>query len=113
MTSKLLSVPLSAAAARRIDFDSCVEGDLLEASLDEAEYEALRASGLLEVLNSALDLLIDDYEDEEIVGVDDLEVARSIAGSYAAANPSSRALAEFVRLLDAAIAAETKFMMYF
>ena len=78
---KSICVPTSAAAMLRLDKDSCIEGDLVSIDLDQDEFEMLLKSGLFGALNSALDSMIDEFEDEVIL-FENISVAISIYNDY-------------------------------
>ena len=63
---KSICVPTSLDAMSRLDTDSCIDGDLVEITLEQSDFDELRQSGLLGELNSSLSLLIDEFEDESI-----------------------------------------------
>jgi len=63
---KSICVPTSSDAMSRLDTDSCIDGDLVEISLDQSDFDELQKSGLIGELNSTLGLLIDEFEDESI-----------------------------------------------
>ncbi len=63
---KVISVPLTVKAMERLDTDSCIEGDLKELELDPKGYEQLWSSGIFNILNNSLGVVIDDFEDEMI-----------------------------------------------
>ncbi|MCE0829017.1 hypothetical protein LVQ78_23835 [Buttiauxella sp. A2-C2_NF] len=78
---KCISVPISADAMKRLDFDECVNGDLIEVLLSEEEYNSLWNTGVINKINSALHINIDDYEDEELLGSTNLLQAKGIIES--------------------------------
>jgi len=63
---KSICVPTSSGAMSRLDTDTCIDGDLVEISLDQSDFNELQKSGLIGELNSTLGLIIDEYEDESI-----------------------------------------------
>lgn len=63
---KNICVPISREAEERLDFNSCVEGDLIELDLETGDFDVIWNSGFFSELNSSLNLVIDDYEDEKI-----------------------------------------------
>lgn len=69
---KYISVPMSADAMKRLDFDECASGDLDELILNDEEYHNLWGTGVLNIINSTLNVNIDDYENEEIRGITNL-----------------------------------------
>lgn len=65
---KTICTPKSADAMKRLDTDTCIDGDLVELALPQDCFESLWSSGLFDELNRALSIMIDDFEDEKIVG---------------------------------------------
>ena len=63
---KIVCVPLSREAMLRLDFDSCVEGELLEFIIDDSDFNEIFNAGFFANINSYLGLMIDEYEDESI-----------------------------------------------
>ncbi|TDQ51319.1 hypothetical protein [Permianibacter aggregans] len=63
---KLLTVPVSKDAIERLDLDACFDGDLIEVALSEEEFNELWGTGIFNVLNDQLSVMIDDFEDESI-----------------------------------------------
>ena len=78
---KVICVPLSKGAMKRLDTDSCTDNDLREVSIGEEEYDRLWNSGIFDQLNAKLDILIDDYEDE-IITFEKLELAIEIVREH-------------------------------
>ncbi|ACX86170.1 hypothetical protein [Pectobacterium parmentieri] len=75
---KFISVPTSQEAMSRLDFDTCVDGDLNDVIITDEDYILIVKSGLIRSLNELLDIYIDEFEDEKIVGIDDLIQARML-----------------------------------
>ena len=71
---KTIAVPLSSEAASRLDMDLNEPGDLIEMYLDDEAFQRLWNTGVLQRLNAATGSMIDDFEDESILG-DRLEKA--------------------------------------
>ena len=75
---KCISVPTSIEAMSRLDYDACIEGDLVDATITDEDYNSIVKLGLVTSLNELLDINIDDYEDEKIVGIDALTQAKML-----------------------------------
>jgi len=73
---KCISVPTSQEAMSRLDFDECIDGDLIDVNITDDRYQTLVELGLIHSLNDLFDIAIDEFEDEKIVGIDDLTQAR-------------------------------------
>lgn len=57
---KLICVPLTQAAMKRLDYNENIEGDLMELNLLQEDYEILENIGYFDNLNKQLGLMIDD-----------------------------------------------------
>jgi hypothetical protein len=77
-----MSVPTSQEAMSRLDFDKCNDGDLIEFNITNEHYNALVELGLIRLMNDLFDIHIDEFEDEKIVGVDDLTQARLLINNH-------------------------------
>lgn len=75
---KCITVPISNDAMARLDLDECITGDVIELSLNEKDYDELWKTGIFYEINNALNINIDDYEDETLLGVDNLLIAKKI-----------------------------------
>lgn len=73
---KCISVPTSQEAMSRLDFDECVDGDLIDMNITDEQYRSLVNLGLIRLMNDLFDICIDEFEDEKIVGIDDLTQAK-------------------------------------
>lgn len=63
---KYIVVPTSFNAMQRLDYDSCVEGDLIELILDDEAFYKLWNTNIFHILNAEFQIMIDDHEDEKI-----------------------------------------------
>lgn len=110
---KYLSVPVNTSAMERLVHDQCADDDLLEAILDEHDYKKLWSTGVLDIINKKLNKNIDDYEDEVISGLGDLNQARAIINESIDSNPSDDILIVFLSQIDLAIKFNTGLFIYF
>ncbi|WP_050556454.1 hypothetical protein, partial [Yersinia pestis] len=60
----------------RLDFDKCIDGDVIDLNITDEQYRSLVELGLIRLMNDLFDICIDEFEDEKIVGVDSLTQAR-------------------------------------
>ncbi|MFH8133254.1 hypothetical protein ABU178_03535 [Pantoea osteomyelitidis] len=79
---KLITVPVSHEAMKRLDFDECMSDDLLELKLDEADFESLWDSGVFKKINEFVGVNIDVYEDEVLTGLSDLAKAKEAVENF-------------------------------
>lgn len=110
---KCLSVPVSTAAMERLEYDECTEDDLVEVFLDEVDYKKLWDTGVLNLINDKLGKNIDDYEDEGIVGLNDLYQAQAITNEKISLNPSEDILNKLLSQINLAIKRDTGIFFYF
>ncbi len=73
---KCISVPTNQEAMSRLDFDKCIDGDVIDLNITDEQYRSLVELGLIRLMNDLFDICIDEFEDEKIVGVDSLTQAR-------------------------------------
>ena len=78
---KTITVPLSMEAMKRLDFDCNITGDLIKLDISPQFYK-LFTNGFFSEINQKLNIIIDDYEDEKISGLDNLEQLASIVMNY-------------------------------
>ena len=64
---RIMSVPISSEAMKRLDLEENLREDLVELNLCQEEYENLKKIGYFSKLNNQLGIMIDDYEDEKII----------------------------------------------
>ena len=67
VSRRVIAVPRSLDAARRLDYGQENESDLVEECVSDEEFHVLRTTGWLDEVNNSCDTLIDDYEDEKIL----------------------------------------------
>lgn len=109
---KYISVPVNTSAIRRLDFDDCMDGDLIESTLDEDNYANLLKSNVINQLNNELGLSIDDYEDEKIINIDKLITGKNIIQNSIISN-NSELLIQLLTQVDNAIKYKTGLFFYF
>ncbi|MWP62468.1 hypothetical protein [Gilliamella sp. Pas-s25] len=97
---------------KRLDFDDCLDGDLIELTLDEDNYANLLKSNVINQLNNALGINIDDYEDEKIINIDKLITAKYIIENSIISN-NSKVLIQLLNQVDNAIKYKTGLFFYF
>lgn len=109
---KYISVPVNTSAMERLDFDGCVDGDLIELTLDEDNYANLLKSNVINQLNNELGINIDDYEDEKITNLNKLITAKKIIQNLIISN-NSEVLIQLLTQVDNAIKYKTGLFFYF
>lgn len=63
---KCITVPKTIDAQKRLDYDECFDVDLVEFNMTNEEYASLDKTEVFTILNEALSINIDEYEDESI-----------------------------------------------
>ncbi|OCG49560.1 hypothetical protein A9G35_10870 [Gilliamella sp. Choc5-1] len=109
---KYITVPINTRAMSRLDFNDCMDGDLIELTIDEDNYANLLKSNVINQLNNALGINIDDYEDEKIINIDKLIIAKHIIESSIISN-NSKVLIQLLTQVDNAIKYKTGVFFYF
>lgn len=110
---KCLSVPVSTEAMERLEYNECMDDDLIEVFLDEVDYNKLWDTGVLELINDKLGKNIDDYEGERIVGLNDLYQAQAIINEKILLNPSEGTLRKLLSQINVAIKRDSGVFFYF
>lgn len=110
---KYLSVPVDIPAMERLVYDKCSDDDLVEVVLNEHDYKKLWDTGVLDIINEKLNKNIDDYEDEVISGLDELNLAQAIINKSIDSSSSADILIVFSSQIDLAIKFNTGLFIYF
>lgn len=79
---KVICVPVSVDAMKRLDYDLSIDGDLIEVNLTNELYDDIWKSGFFDEVNLSINKNIDDYEDEFIDKKDELELLLIIISRY-------------------------------
>ncbi|VXB51549.1 conserved hypothetical protein [Pseudomonas sp. 8BK] len=109
---KTISVPLYIDALNRLDIDQSLPGDLKEIYLNDAEFEELFSSGVINEINHHLGKLIDDYEDESIQVLQDLKAMLGLLEAKISQNDLP-VLQKIISLTKIAIVNKTGVFFYF
>lgn len=109
---KLISIPLTVEAMHRLDLDESLPGDAEELELTNEDYSLLSNCGVFDTINSALGKMIDEYEDENIQGLADLNASLDILNETFH-NTQLQAIREIIRLNQLAIKNNTGMFFYF
>lgn len=110
---KCISVPLNQEAMERLDYDYCVPGDLWEYVLTDVDEQALRETDIIYSLNASLHILIDDYEDECVIGSKNLECMAALIKQKMLSHPGNAFLTLLLSQTRRAITANTGVFFYF
>lgn len=79
---KMISVPVSKDALDRLDRGVEQQGDLVEISLSDADFDQIFRSGWVERVNREVRCNIDDYEDEHLLDDEQLQRLASVTEEY-------------------------------
>ncbi len=110
---KYLIVPANQIAMERLDYDSCVDGDLREICLSEQEFKELWGLGILDTFNEKLNIMIDDFEDETIKGPANLSLARKLTLDSIMEHPNAYVLKKLLSQIELAEELQTGLFFYF
>jgi hypothetical protein len=69
---KTICVPLDCVAMQDLDFNRASETQLLELKLTYLEFKKLWDIGVFAAINDSCSSLIDDFEEDSIVGIENL-----------------------------------------
>ena len=108
---KTIAVPLTKAAEKRLDYNECNTGDLLELELNDCDFEKIWNTDLFYKLNNALSIMIDEFEDEKILNEKNIDKAIVIIDEIIAENTNINSLVHIKKLF--ATAKECKSGVYF
>lgn len=63
---KTICVPVNASAQQRLDYDECLEDDLISMDMDNETCYQLFELGVFNKINKMAGCIIDDFEDDRI-----------------------------------------------
>ncbi|WP_050309286.1 hypothetical protein [Yersinia pseudotuberculosis] len=99
----------------RLDFDKCIDGDVIDLNITDEQYRSLVELGLIRLMNDLFDICIDEFEDEKIVGVDSLTQARLLIENdfHSSENSENEAVNLLLSQVNKATEYETGLFFYF
>lgn len=103
---------LACVSLSLLDLDARPESELEHLHLNEEEYEQLKTSGAIEAINLKLKKIIDDYEDENIQGTENLRKTLKILNPTKTPE-NSELLNKLIKLNEAAIKDNTGIFFFF
>lgn len=109
---KMICTPLTRKAMTLLDADNCPPYLLDSIYLTDTEYQQLLESGALESINSSLDKIIDDYEDESITTTKELKKSLTILEKHLAPN-NLETMMKIIHLNSLAIEKKTGLFFFF
>lgn len=110
---RYISVPVTVDAMKRLDVDQCIEGDLVKTFFNEVEYEAFWKSGIADIINCRFDVIIDDYEDEELTNMDQLIELKEIVEEFLLKDSENIAFNKLMDQVNNAINFKTGIFFFF
>ena len=78
MSTRWIVVPLDQQAMRDLDVDKAKPEQMREWLLQEDEFSVLWSSGILQQVNDVADVNIDGFEDERLVGTDQVRLMTNV-----------------------------------
>ena len=72
MRRRVITVPIDKEAEKALDYDAAKPAQLIERYLSGEEYVFLETMGLISLINSEGDSNIDDFEDDSVTGLENL-----------------------------------------
>ena len=112
MEHREVVVPISKEAKFRLDYDMCEDNDLVEYSLSEEKFYKLFNLGFFHQLNAKLNLMIDDYEYEEILE-DKLDLLKVFMNDFKQQHPDNQILNDLNELFKVAYNKRTGVFFFF
>ncbi len=113
MTRKLITVPKNKKVQELLEYDQADVQDLVEWNIDKDSYENLYKSGIFDLFNDELGLLIDDSEDEQITDTTILNDALNITHELMKSSKYQSDLNNLADFLTKAIEFNTGIYFYF
>lgn len=105
-------VPISKQAEFRLDYDECEDNDLVDYSLSEEKFYELFDMGFFHQLNTELNLLIGDYEQEEILE-NKLDLLKTFMSNFMQQHPDNATLNDLNELFKVAYNNKTGVFFFF
>lgn len=112
MEHREVVVPISKKAKFRLDYDMCEDNDLVEYSLSEEKFYELFNLGFFHQLNAELNLMVDDYEYEEILE-DKLDQLKFFMNNFMQQHPDNPILNDLNELFQVAYVKRTGVFFFF
>lgn len=112
MERRRIVVPVSKEAESRLDYDMCKINDLVDYPLSEEKFYILFDMGFFHQLNAELDVLIGDYEQEEILE-DKLDSLRIFMANFMQQHPGNATLSDLNDLFKVAYDKRTGVFFFF
>lgn len=103
---KIISIPLSIDALHRLNYDTCLSGDLIDIKISDEEFDILLKIGVFNAINKALNINIGEYEDE-LIFVENINHLKTVVTKFIDANPDNRVLKKFIFICNIAFSLET------
>lgn len=107
---KNITVPVNEDAMSRLDYDNCEPGDLIELFINDDEFNSLWKSGVFEKFNDKFSMHIDDYEDESLMGLDNLLAAKEMLESI---KSEDKTFLDLKAMFDKAVECNTGVFFFF
>jgi len=100
MRQRVIAVPKDKKAEEALYFDVAKEEQLIELALSEEAFSFLDQSGIIDLINSDGDALIDDFEDDSVAGRENLnKVIEALSSKEFTGNSSQCQLVQSVLML--------------
>jgi hypothetical protein len=108
--SKLVAVPKTQEALRQLALDQAASSSLIEWVLTDLEFAELWQSGVFTKINGACGTMIDDFEAEHIVNIEELRHCAAVVSALKSLSP---ALGQLDVLVQEALQRKTGIFFYF
>jgi hypothetical protein len=100
MRTRVITVPKDKKAEEALDFDIATEEQLIELALSEEEFYFLDRSGVIDLINSEGNTIVDDFEADSVTGTENLsKVIEALSSKEFAGNSSQLQVVQSVLTL--------------
>lgn len=110
---KTITVPLNKKAVKLLDCNKCPSNLLEEMYLSQQEFDSLWEAGVFQELNKIMNIIIDEYEDDSIVGETNLLHSIRFIESTKYLEPVQSLVTKIKSLMVLAIEKNTGIYFYF
>lgn len=115
MRQRIITVPKDKNAEEALDYDEAEKEQLIELSIEEADFQFLYENGFIELINKVGDTNIDSFEDDAVRGKEHLSeiVAAINRKEFSGIDSQYKLIQDIVSLFKEAIDRDTGVYFYF
>jgi hypothetical protein len=113
MRTRSITVPLNAKAQKSLDFDDVDDSQIIELLIDDDDFEMLFQKGIFDLINSSVQVNIDDYEDESITEAEALQKVTNALIEESFKHSGNKLLIHMIYLFSCALNRGTGVFFFF